>query len=46
MLGTAIGAGEERVLAIESKRTDCALDDVAVDIDATVLEKEAKAFPA
>jgi hypothetical protein len=34
MFSAAVGAGEERVLAIERNGTDGALDDVGVDLDA------------
>lgn len=39
VLTAAIGAGEERILAIESSWTDCALDNVGVDFDAAVVEE-------
>jgi hypothetical protein len=40
-----VGAGEERVLAVEGDRTDRALDHVGVDLDATVVEEEAQPRP-
>jgi len=40
VLGTAIGAGEECVLAFESQRPDCPLDDIVVDLDTTVVEEQ------
>ena len=46
MLGTAVGAGEQGILAVEGQRTDGALDDVVVDLDAAVVEEQAKALPA
>jgi len=41
MLGATIGAGEEGVLARQGKRPDGALDDVVVDLDATIVEEQA-----
>lgn len=46
MLTAAIGAGEERVLAVQRDGTDRAFDDVAVDFDTTVVEEAREAFPA
>jgi hypothetical protein len=46
MLGAAVRTGEERVLAIERDRSDGALDHVAVDLDAAVVEEAGQAFPA
>ena len=46
MLATAVGAGEERVFAIERDRPDGALDHVGVDLDATVVEEAREALPA
>jgi hypothetical protein len=46
MLGSAVGAGKEGILAIQRQRADGTLDDVAVELDAPVLEEEAKAGPA
>lgn len=46
MLAAAIGAGEERILAIECDRPDGSLDDVVVDLDATVVEEAVEALPA
>ena len=46
MLGAAVGAGEERVLAVERDRADGAFDHVAVDLDAAVVEEAGQAFPA
>jgi hypothetical protein len=46
VLGAAIGAGEERILAIERDRTDGALDRVAVDLDAAVIQEAGEALPA
>src|SRR5438132_14434495 len=36
---TAIGAGEEVVLAAKCDRTDRTLDDIGVDLDAAVVEE-------
>jgi transcription-repair coupling factor (superfamily II helicase) len=38
MLGPAIGAGEQGVLAIQRQRADRTLDDVAVELDASILD--------
>jgi hypothetical protein len=46
VLAAAVGAGEQRVLAIESDGTDCALDHVAVDLDAAVVEEAGQSRPA
>ena len=46
MLGAAVGAGEECILAIERDRPDGALDDVGVDLDATVVEEAGEARPS
>lgn len=46
MLGAAVRAGEERVLAVECDRTDGAFDHVAVDLDAAVIDKAREPFPA
>ena len=34
--GSAIGAGEERILPIQCNRPDAALDDIAIDLDPPV----------
>ena len=46
MLAAAVGAGEERILAVERDRTDRAFDDVGVDLDAAVVEEAGQAVPA
>ena len=46
VLGTAIRAGEQSVLAIERQRADSSLDDVIIDFDAAVVEEERKPRPA
>ena len=46
VLATGIGAGEQCAFAIESDRTDCALDHVAVDLDAAVVEEAGQSRPA
>lgn len=38
VLGTAIGTGEQSILASQGKGPDCPLDDVAVDLDAAIVE--------
>jgi hypothetical protein len=40
MLGACVGSGEERVLAGERERADGALDDIGVDLVASVLEEQ------
>jgi hypothetical protein len=37
-----VGAGEQRVLAIERGRADRALDHVGIDLDPAIVEKESK----
>src|SRR6266704_5794078 len=46
VLATAVGAGEEVVLAAERDRTNRTLDNVGVDLDAPVVEEAGKAVPA
>jgi len=46
MLSTAVGAGEQRIFAVERDRADRAFDDVAVDFDAAVVEELGEALPA
>lgn len=46
MLGAAVGAGEQGVLARQGERPDGALDDVVVDLDTAVVEEQAEALPA
>ena len=46
MLAAAVGAGEEVVLAAERDRTDRALDDIGVDLDAAVVEEAGAPVPA
>ena len=41
----AVGAGEERVLAIEGDGSDRALDHVGVHLDPAVVEEAGKALP-
>jgi hypothetical protein len=43
---TAIGAGEEVVLAAERDGPDRALDRVGVEVDATVIQEAAERIPA
>jgi hypothetical protein len=45
VLTAAVGAGEECVLAVERNRSDRSFDDIAVDLDATVVEEAGQAFP-
>lgn len=40
-----VGSREQGVFAIERDRADCALDDVAVEVDATIIEKAREPFP-
>ena len=46
VLAAAVGAGEERVLAVERDRADGALDGVGVDLDPAVVEEAREALPA
>ena len=46
MLAAAVGAGKERVLAVERQRADGALDGVGVQLDAPVLQEADEALPA
>ena len=46
VLGAAIGSSKERVLAVQSDRSDGALDHVGVDLDATVVEEATEARPS
>lgn len=46
MLGAAVGAGEEAILAGQRQRPDGALDGVIVDLDAAIVEEEAQTRPA
>ena len=45
VLGTAVGTGEESVLAIEGQGPDRALDGVVVDLDPAVVEEQAQTVP-
>src|SRR6201991_957929 len=45
MLGSAIGAGEERILPVQCYRPDAALDDIAIDLDPPVVDEAGKAVP-
>ena len=46
VLGAAVGPGEQMVPATERDRPDGALDDVAVELDAAVVEEAAQPLPA
>src|SRR5262245_16653668 len=46
VLGTGVGAGEQSILASERQGENGTLDDVAVDLDASVVEEQAQALPA
>jgi hypothetical protein len=46
VLGAAVRAGEERVLAGQRQRPDGALDHVIIDLDASVVEEAGDARPA
>ena len=39
VLGPAVRAGEESIFAIKGNGSDCALDDIGVDLDAPVVDK-------
>lgn len=43
---SGVSARDERVLTIESDRKDCSFDDIGVDLDAAVVNKECQAVPA
>ena len=45
VIGTTIGAGEQRVLSRQSQGADGALDGVVVDLDPAVVEEEGQALP-
>ena len=42
----AVRTGEKRVLEIESNGTDCALDDIGVNLDAPVVDEARQSLPA
>src|SRR5579884_1783737 len=46
VLATAVGAREQRILAVERERADRTLDDVGVDLDAPVIEEAGEPAPA
>lgn len=46
MLDAAVGPGEQVALGRQGNRPDGALHDIAVDLDATVVEEQAQALPA
>ena len=46
VVSSAIGTGEERVLAVERNGSDRTFDGVGVDLDPTVIEEPGEAFPA
>ena len=45
MLGSAIGAGEERILPVQCYRPDAALDDIAIDLDPPVVDEVGQTVP-
>lgn len=45
MFSSAIGAGKERILAIEGNRTNGTLDDVGVDFDGAVIDEADESIP-
>ena len=45
MLGSAIGAGEERILPVQCYRPDAALDDIAIDLDPPVVDEVGETVP-
>lgn len=46
MFSAAVRACEERILAIEGDRPDCAFDDIVIDLDAVIVDEQRQAFPA
>ena len=42
ILGSAIGAGEERILPVQCYRPDAALDDIGIDLDPPVVKEVGK----
>jgi hypothetical protein len=42
MLAAAIGAGEQRIFAVQRDRSDAALHHVGIDLDAAVIKEAAK----
>ena len=46
MFSAAIGASEERVLSIERNRSDAALDDIGINLDAAIVDEAREALPA
>ena len=46
VLAAAVGAGEQRILSVQRDRSDAALDDVGVDLDAAVVEEAGEPVPA
>ena len=45
ILGTAIGAGEQRIFAIQCNRPDAPLHDIGIDFDAAVIEEVGETVP-
>src|SRR5665213_2050046 len=43
---TGVGAGEESIFSVERDRADRALDDIRVDLDATVIDEACQPLPA
>jgi hypothetical protein len=46
MLGAAVRTGKQSVLAGQCQRTDGSFDDVAIDLNTIVVEKQAQPVPA
>ena len=46
VLCAAVGAGEERIFAIEGNGSDGAFDDIGVDLDPSVIDEAGEAVPA
>lgn len=46
VVAVLVGAGGQRVFAVERKSPDCALDGVVVEIDATIVEEPDETIPA
>ena len=46
VLGTAVGACEQRIFPVERDRTDRALDGVVVELDTAIIDEARQALPA
>ena len=45
VLAAAVGTGEERILAVQRNRSDRSFDDVAIDLNAAVIEGSGLVLP-